>query len=93
MVSFLGILNTSITVLNTILPLTDRPFSHLLKKNFIDAVEAGANSTQPLTPGSPGLLAEVYDAIAIVKDAANKTESDYVHLNFILASAAEVEHI
>ena len=35
----------------------------------------------------------MYDAIAIVKDAANKTESDYVNLNFILASAAEVEHI
>ena len=48
---------------------------------------------QPAAPGSPGLLADVYQAIASANDAATKTESDYVNLKFILASAAEVERI
>ena len=66
---------------------------HLLKSNFLAAVEAEAASSQPTAPGSPGLLADVYQAISTANDAANKTESDYVNLKFILASAAEVERI
>ena len=63
---------------------------HLLKSNFIAAVETEAASTEATAPGLPGRLAEVYSAIAKVKEAANKTESNYVDLKFILASAAEV---
>ena len=58
---------------------------HLLKSNFLAAVEEEAASAQPNAPGLPGLLADVYQAIATANDAAtSKTKSDYVNLKFVL---------
>ena len=63
---------------------------HLLKQNFLTEEPT---PTPPVEPSSPGFLSAVEKAIDLVNESVTKTGSNYINLEFILGSAAEVKRI